>query len=112
MRTALAAANVDQAKGNIDGPRQAYTIGANDQIFNSADYKPVIVGYKNGAPVRVQDVATVIDGVGEHQSGRLVRRHPRRDREHPAAAGRQHHQRGRPHQGAAAATEAPHCRLR
>ena len=63
MRTALAAANVDQAKGNIDGPRQAYTIGANDQIFNSAEYKPVIIGYKNGAPVRVQDVATVIDGV-------------------------------------------------
>ena len=63
MRTALAAANVDQAKGNIDGPRQSYTIGANDQIFKSADYKPIIVGYKNGAPVRVKDVATVIDGV-------------------------------------------------
>ncbi len=53
----------DQAKGNIDGPRQAYTIGANDQIFTSAEYKPVIIGYKNGAPVRVEDVATVTDGV-------------------------------------------------
>jgi multidrug efflux pump len=63
LRTALAAANVDQAKGNIDGPRQAYTIGANDQIFNSAEYKPIIIGYKNGAPVRVQDVANVIDSV-------------------------------------------------
>jgi multidrug efflux pump len=63
LRTALANANQDQAKGNIDGPRQAYTIGANDQIFSSAEYKPVIVGYKNGAPVRVQDVANVIDGV-------------------------------------------------
>jgi multidrug efflux pump len=63
LRAALAAANVDQAKGNIDGPRQAYTIGANDQIFNSAEYKPIIVGYKNGAPVRVEDVANVIDGV-------------------------------------------------
>jgi len=63
MRTALAAANVDQAKGNIDGPRQSYTIGANDQIFKSDDYKPIIVGYKNGAPVRVQDVASVIDDV-------------------------------------------------
>ena len=62
MRTALAAANVDQAKGNIDGPRQAYTIGANDQIFSSAQFRPVIIGYKNGAPVRVQDVANVIDG--------------------------------------------------
>jgi multidrug efflux pump len=63
VRTALAAANVDQAKGEIDGPRLAYTIGANDQIFNSADYRPVIVGYKNGAPVRVGDVATVIDSI-------------------------------------------------
>src|ERR1700688_2598020 len=63
MRTALAAANVDQAKGNIDGPRQAYTIGANDQLFSSADYNKVIIGYKNGAPVRVSDVAHVIEGV-------------------------------------------------
>ena len=63
LRNALANANQDQAKGNIDGPRQAYTIGANDQIFTSAEYKPIIVGYKNGAPVRVQDVANVIDSV-------------------------------------------------
>ena len=63
MRTALAAANVDQAKGNIDGPRQAYTIGANDQLFTSTEYNKVIVGYKNGAPVRVSDVAKVIEGV-------------------------------------------------
>src|SRR5580700_7646567 len=63
LRVALANANQDQAKGNIDGPRQAYTIGANDQIFSSAEYKPIIIGYKNGAPVRVQDVANVIDSV-------------------------------------------------
>jgi multidrug efflux pump len=63
LRVALANANQDQAKGNIDGPRQAYTIGANDQIFSSAEYKPIIIGYKNGAPVRVQDVANVVDSV-------------------------------------------------
>src|SRR5579862_4872147 len=62
MRTALAASNVDQAKGNIDGPLQAFQIGANDQIFSKAQFQPVIVGYKNGAPVRVSDVANVIDG--------------------------------------------------
>src|ERR1700683_3869868 len=62
LRGALAAANVDQAKGNLDGPRQSYTIGDNDQIFNSIDYRSIIVGYKNGAPVRVQDVATALDG--------------------------------------------------
>ena len=63
LRTALGAANVDQAKGTIDGPRLSYTIGANDQIFKSADYSPVIIGYKNGAPVRVADVAEVTDSV-------------------------------------------------
>src|ERR1700688_4033829 len=63
VRTALSAANVDQAKGNIDGPRQAYTIGANDQIFTSADYRPIVVGYKDGAPIRVTDVATVLDSI-------------------------------------------------
>jgi multidrug efflux pump len=63
LRIALANANQDQAKGNIDGPRQAYTIGANDQIFSSAEYRPIIVGYKNGAPVRVADVANVVDSV-------------------------------------------------
>ncbi len=62
IRTALNQTNVNQAKGNFDGIRQAYTIGANDQILTSAGYKPIIIAYKNGAPVRLEDVATVIDG--------------------------------------------------
>jgi multidrug efflux pump len=62
LRTALNQTNVNQAKGNFDGLRQAYTIAANDQILSSSGYKPVIVAYKNGAPVRLQDVATIIDG--------------------------------------------------
>ncbi|MBV8206731.1 MAG: efflux RND transporter permease subunit, partial [Acidobacteria bacterium] len=62
LRNALAAANVDQAKGDIEGPRLAHTIGANDQIISAAEYRKVIVAYRNGAPVRVSDVATVIDG--------------------------------------------------
>jgi len=61
LRTAIAAANVNQAKGNFDGPQQAYTIGANDQLLSSANYRPVIVAYRNGAPVRLTDVAEVID---------------------------------------------------
>jgi multidrug efflux pump len=61
VRTALAQANVDQAKGNIEGPRQAYTIGANDQLMDSASYKPVIIAYRNGSPVRLSDVADVVD---------------------------------------------------
>ena len=62
VRTALAEANVDEAKGVIDGPRQSYTIGDNDQLFSSDQYKPIVIAYRNGAPVRIQDVANVIDG--------------------------------------------------
>lgn len=62
MRTALSNANVDQAKGNIDSPRQAFTIWANDQLLAADVYKPVVVAYRNGAPVRLSDVATVVDG--------------------------------------------------
>jgi len=63
LRTSLSQANVDQAKGTFDGPHQAYTIGANDQLISSDSYRPVIVAYRNGAPVRLTDVATVLDGV-------------------------------------------------
>jgi multidrug efflux pump len=63
LRTALGQANVDQAKGTFDGAHQAYTIGANDQLVSSDSYRPLIVAYRNGAPVRLTDVATVVDGV-------------------------------------------------
>ncbi len=62
LRTVLGQANVDQAKGVLDGPRQSYTINANDQLFSSSEYQNVIVATKNGAPVRLRDVANVIDG--------------------------------------------------
>jgi multidrug efflux pump len=62
LRTALGSANVDQAKGTFDGPHQAYTIGANDQLISSDGYRPVIIAYRNGAPVRLTDIATVLDG--------------------------------------------------
>ncbi|MGA3040475.1 MAG: efflux RND transporter permease subunit [Bryobacteraceae bacterium] len=61
LRTAIVAANVNQAKGNFDGAHQAYQIGANDQLLSSADYKPMIVAYRNGAPVKLTDVAKVVD---------------------------------------------------
>ncbi len=62
LRATLGQANVDQAKGVLEGPRQSFTIGSNDQLLSSADYKSVIIAYRNGAPVRLTDVATVIDG--------------------------------------------------
>src|SRR5213592_1225815 len=63
VRAALASANVDQAKGNFESPYQIYTIGANDQIMRSSDYRKIIVAYRKGAPVRLADVATVVDDV-------------------------------------------------
>src|SRR5437879_1751883 len=54
VRTALAAANVDQAKGVLDGPRQSFTIGANDQLTSSKQYNQVVIAYRNGAPVRLR----------------------------------------------------------
>jgi multidrug efflux pump len=63
LRSAIVAANVNQAKGSFDGPHQNYQIGANDQLLSSADYQPLIVAYRNGAPVKMTDVATVEDDV-------------------------------------------------
>ncbi|MGH9498914.1 MAG: multidrug efflux RND transporter permease subunit [Terriglobales bacterium] len=63
VRTALAAANVDQAKGTLNGPRQSFTIGANDQLLSGDQYRPIVIAYKNGSPVRLSDVATITDGI-------------------------------------------------
>ena len=62
VRTTLQQTSVNQAKGNFDGPSQSYQIDANDQILTSKDYQPIIVAYRNGAPVMLSDVAMVIDG--------------------------------------------------
>jgi multidrug efflux pump len=62
LRTQLAANNVDQAKGTLNGTRQSFTIGANDQLLTSSSYMPVVIAYRNGAPVRLSDVAQVTDG--------------------------------------------------
>ena len=61
FRTAIAAANANAAKGSIDGPSRAYTINSNDQLVAAADYKNLIIAYRNGAAVRVADVAQVVD---------------------------------------------------
>ncbi len=76
LRTALTQANVDQAKGTFDGPHQAYTIGANDQLVSSESYKPLIIAYRNGAPVRLTDVATVLEGVENVQQAAWANQNP------------------------------------
>jgi multidrug efflux pump len=54
---------VNQAKGNFDGPHQSYQIGATDQLLSSSDYAGLVIAYKNGAPIKLTDVATVNDSV-------------------------------------------------
>jgi multidrug efflux pump len=61
LRTAIAAANVNQAKGSFDGPARASTIDANDQLKSAAEYINLIIAYKNGRPVRLSDVAEAVD---------------------------------------------------
>jgi len=63
VRTAVASANVNGAKGGFDGPRQAYALGANDQLVTPAAYKDLVIAYKNASAVRLSDVGTVIAGV-------------------------------------------------
>ncbi len=67
MRNALTATSLDTAKGSFDGPAQSFQISANDQITTAADFRPVVIAYRNGAPVVLQDVSNVIDGVENTQ---------------------------------------------
>ncbi len=61
VRTVIVAANVNQAKGSFDGPARASTIDANDQLRSAAEYEGLILAYKNGQPIRLRDVARLVD---------------------------------------------------
>ena len=63
VRTALQQTSINRPKGNFDGPHQSYQVDANDQLLTSKDYRSVVVAFRNGAPVMLSDVATVMDGV-------------------------------------------------
>ncbi|MGJ7570291.1 efflux RND transporter permease subunit [Variovorax sp. RB2P76] len=69
LRTAISAANSNGAKGSFDGPKRAYTINSNDQLLTVDDYKNLIVSYKNGAPIRMVDVAQVVNSAENTQLG-------------------------------------------
>ncbi len=76
LRTAIGASNVNQAKGSFDGPHQSYIIGANDQLLSSSQYRSLVVAYRNGAPVRLSDVAEVIDGAENVQEAAWMNETP------------------------------------
>ena len=67
IRAVLIQANVNQPKGNLDGAKQSYTLAADDQLYNAASYRPLVIAYRNGAPLRLRDVANVVDGVENAQ---------------------------------------------
>ena len=76
LRTALTATSVNQAKGNFDGPHQDYQINANDQLVTSADYRKVVVAYRNGAPILLKDVAQVVDGIENNKQAAWMNETP------------------------------------
>ena len=69
VRKAVAAANVNQAKGSFDGPLRMTMLDANDQIRSAADYRALILAYKESAPLRLGDVATIVDGAEDRYLG-------------------------------------------
>jgi multidrug efflux pump len=69
LRTAIAGANVSGPKGSLDGAQQAYTIAANDQIAAADQYRPIIIAYRNGAPVTIGDIAQIVDGLENDRTG-------------------------------------------
>ena len=69
LRNAIAGANVSGPKGSLDGAQQSYTIAANDQIAAAEAYKPIIIAYRNGAPVTIGDVANIVDGLENDRTG-------------------------------------------
>src|SRR5213080_706614 len=76
LRNAIAGANVSGPKGSLDGAQQAYTIAANDQIAAAEAYKPIIIAYRNGAPVTIGDVAQIVDGLENERTGGWYRGTP------------------------------------
>lgn len=76
LRTAITSANVNSAKGSLDGPERSVTLSANDQMKSAEDYRQLIVAYKNGAAVRLGDVATVEQGAENSWLGAWANRQP------------------------------------
>ncbi|HKE27394.1 MAG TPA: efflux RND transporter permease subunit [Bryobacteraceae bacterium] len=76
LRTALTQTSVNGAKGNFDGPYQNYQIDANDQLYTSEEYHPVVVAYRNGAPIFVKDIGQVVNGVENNKLAAWMNRTP------------------------------------
>jgi multidrug efflux pump len=76
LRTALVQTSINAAKGSFDGPHQDYQINANDQLVTSADYRNVVVAYRNGAPILLRDVAQVVDSIENNKQAAWMNETP------------------------------------
>jgi multidrug efflux pump len=76
LRTALTQTSVNSAKGNFDGPQQGYQIDANDQLSTSDEYRNVVVAYRNGSPVLLKDVASIVDSVENQKQAAWMNKTP------------------------------------
>ncbi len=106
LSTRLPASNVNVATGTLNGPTRQSVIHANGQLMNAAEFAPQVVTYRDGAPVRFQDVARVIDSVENNRTANWFRGQRAIGTFDPAPARFKHHRAGRCDQQGAAA---PSC---
>ena len=102
VENALLAQNVNMPTGTLWGPRQAFTVQATGQLSNAAQYRPLIVAYRNGSPVRLEELGRVIDSVENDKVAAWYNRDAHHQPVDTAAAGHQHGGSGGPHQAASA----------
>ncbi|HET9019488.1 MAG TPA: efflux RND transporter permease subunit, partial [Acetobacteraceae bacterium] len=76
VRSTIVNFNVNVPKGGFDGPRRATTINANDQLTSAADYRNIILAWRNGAPVHLSDVADIVEGAENTQLAAWANRTP------------------------------------
>ncbi len=110
VRNAVAAANVNGAKGGFDGPRQAFAARRQRPVVSPEAYRDLVIAWRNGAPVQLSAVGTVIAGVENDRVGAWYDGKPGGGHRHPAPARRQHRADGGEHQGGAARTASARSR--
>ena len=102
LRTFLASANANRPKGQLGAGARSWSLATTDQLYKANEYRPLVVSYKNGAAVRLQDVGDVVDSVEDIRTGRLRQRQAGRVDHRVAPAWRQHHRGGGRDSGAVA----------
>ena len=108
VRSALTATNANRPKGSVEDGGQSWQIGANDQARTAAEYAPVLLSYRDGAAVRLRDVASVVDSVQDVRNYGLANGKPAMLLVRAEGAGRQHHRDGAARARAAAAPAGLH----